>query len=175
MNSSADPLASLEIALEREPMPHDLAVALSTAFKVPALRGRPSNANPRPTGDPTGANSDDGKTLLSFLTTLVDRQAPGIQSAVFLGVAQDSTCVLVHSLFCVYENAYSEAVLWGILGDLPTEDAPAYICLKPLHFSWGTHFVGVDRIDFESALSGLGAQLRVWATKVLVFPTPRLS
>ena len=154
MASTSDPPASLEAVLERDPMPHDLAVALCTAFKVPGRSGRPSKNNPRLTGDPTGANPDDGKSLLGFITTLVDRRAPGIQSAVFLGVARDSTCVLVHSLFCVYENAYSEAVLWGILGNLPTEDAPTYLRLEPLHFSWGTHFVGVDRLDFESALSG---------------------
>ena len=84
MNSTADPPASLEDVLERDPMPQDLAVALSTVFKVPGRSGRPSKNNPRPTGDPTGANPEDGKVLLGFLTNLVDRRAPGIQNAVFL-------------------------------------------------------------------------------------------
>ena len=151
--SPADPPGSLEAALAWEPLRPNLAVALGTRFNVPGRSGRPSTKNPRPTGDPTGAKPDDGKALLGFLRNHVDRRAPGIQGVVFMGVAQDSTCVLVHSLFCVYDNRYADVVLWDVLGPLPTEGATDYVRLTSLHMAWGVHFVGVDRLDFESALS----------------------
>ena len=90
MNSPADPPVSLEAALARDPMPPDLAVALGRRFNVPGCSERPSGKAPPSTGDPTGAKPDDGNSLLGFLTTLVDRRAPGIQGAVFLGITLDA-------------------------------------------------------------------------------------
>ena len=155
MVSPADPPAILETTLARDPMPAGLATVLGTRFAVPAHPGRPATKAPPTNGDLTGAQADDGKSLLDYLTTLVDRRAPGIQGAVFMGITRDATCVLVHSLFCVYEDAYADAVLWAILGPIPADGTPAYVRVTPLHLAYCQHFVGVDRIDFESSVSGL--------------------
>ena len=151
----ADPPAILETALARDPMPDDLAPVLGTRFAVAGRPGRARTKAPSSNGDPTGAQEDDGKSLLDYLTTLVDRRAPGIQGAMFLGITWEATCVLVHSLFCVYEDSYTDAVLWAILGPIPTEGPPVYVRLTPLHMAWCQFFVGIDRLDFESAVLGL--------------------
>ena len=63
-----------------------------------------------------------------------------------------------HSLFCVSTGDYTNLDLWGLLGPLPDKGIPYYIKITPLHLAASCSFLGVSRIEFESALFGLSTK-----------------
>ena len=153
------PHVSLEAVLEGTPLPEALATALGSHWTVPKPKGRPLRAPPA-TGDPTGAKEEAGEPLLRVISSLVSRGVAGSESICLLGVRENAKTVLVHSLFTVSPDVYSDKLeLWGFVGGLPESGNPSLIHLTGMHFSPNFSFHGVAQNEFESHVGGLSLQV----------------
>ena len=105
----------------------------------------------------TGARVETGDALHSFLSNLVQRRAPGIQSLCFLGVNTCGTTQLLHSLFCLPNGPYDYSTprLCALVDDIPEDDFPTIALLTPMAFATNKSFLGGSEEDFESHVTGL--------------------
>ena len=108
------PPASLEAFLEGTPRPEALATALGSHWVVPNTRGSYSKFQPT-TDDPTGAKDEAREPLLLMVSSLVAHGVAGSKAICLLGVRENAKTILIHSLFIVSPEVYSNKLeLWGM-------------------------------------------------------------
>ena len=63
--------------------------------------------------------------------------------------------ILIYSLLCVCASDFLEPDLWGILGALPSEGPPEFICLTLLHLVRNYVFLRFSQEEFKTVVMGL--------------------
>ena len=105
--NTTEPLAYLEAILKKPPLSPKLAAALRDAFRVTSLRGCLYDHTPLG-GDPTCAKTDNGISLIWYLTGIVDRKVRSYESICLLGITELDRAILMHSLFYVCARDFSD-------------------------------------------------------------------
>ena len=107
----------------------------------------------------TGAHPETGEDIYTFLSTLAQRRAPGMDSVCFLGVRPCGTVQLIHSLFTLPSGPYDDGPprLCAIVG---AEFGKAHVVgLSPMTFAANDSFLGSAEEDFEAHVTGLTSTL----------------
>ena len=104
---------------------------------------------------------ETSEAIHSFLSHLVQRRAPGIESVGFLGVKTCGTVQLLHSLFTLPLGPYDDSIprLCALEREVPDTRHPNIVLLTPMAFATNDTFLERSEEEFESHMTGVSSTL----------------
>ena len=105
------------------------------------------------------ATTETGEAIHDFLSSILQRGAPGVGKIVLLCIAASGYMELLHSLFSVSSGDYDihPPKLCALKGDLLEGGIPRIVTLTPMSFARNESFLGSSEADFEEHYTGLSS------------------